>query len=123
MAGRSRVDPDDVAGFLPLTDLAFNVLVVLSGGRHHGYALLKELRTRSGRESLRTGTVYAALTRLERSGLVREVAPPEQAPAGDARRRFYDVTPLGLAVARAEADRLRAVLDEAGARGLLPHSR
>jgi len=30
-----------------------------------GYALIKELRSRIGRDGLRTGTVYAALARLE----------------------------------------------------------
>lgn len=100
----------DPSAFLPLTDLAFNVLVVLSGPPLHGYALLKELRERIGRDTLRTGTVYAALARLQDSGLVGEVEAPSGEASGDERRRFYQVTILGTEVARAEARRLREVL-------------
>ena len=108
----------DTASFLPLTDLAFNVLVVLSGTPLHGYALLRELRVRTGRGSLRTGTVYGALARLTESGLVREVdAPPGE--ADDERRRFYGVTALGTEVARAEARRLREVLHLASEKDLV----
>ena len=50
---------------LPLTDLAFNVLLALTDGDLHGYALIKELRGLEGRERLRTGTVYAALDKAD----------------------------------------------------------
>ena len=63
----------DPTTFLPLTDLAFNVVVALSGEPMHGYALIKELRGRTGRAGLRSGTVYAALARLTDDGLVEDL--------------------------------------------------
>ncbi len=102
---------------LPLTDLAFNVLVALTDDPLHGYALVKRLRELEGRGSLRTGTVYAALARLQEEGWVAETEPPE--PDEDARRRYYRITPAGLEVARAEAARLRDVLRRAELRDLL----
>ena len=106
--------------FLPLTDLAFNILVALCDQERHGYALIKELRTRTGRERLRTGTVYAALARLQDDGLVAEAG--ERAPSlhSDERRRYYCATPLGIAAARAEAARLTEVLGIAREKELTP---
>ena len=55
---------------LPLTVPVFHVLLSLVDQELHGYALIKELRRRTGRGSLRTGTVYAALVEPERRVLV-----------------------------------------------------
>lgn len=109
----------DVSRFLPLTDLAFNILVVLTDQDLHGYALLKELRRRTGREKLRTGTVYAALARLQDDGLVQE-ADVGSIEDEDRRRRYYRVTDLGRAAARSEANRLVEILDFARNKHLLP---
>ena len=47
------------------------VLAVLSTGPLHGYAVIEELKARSGGElDLPEGTVYPALHRLERKGLI-----------------------------------------------------
>lgn len=104
---------------LPLTDLAFNVLVALADGELHGYALIKELRNRTGRDKLRTGTVYAALARLQDDGLVQETRASGGSEGDDERRRYYTTTDLGLAAARAEAGRLSEVLGIARAKDLL----
>jgi len=93
---------------LPLTDLAFNILLALSDESLHGYALVKNLRELEGRESLRTGTVYAALARLQDDGWVEETQP--DADDSDSRRRYYRTTAVGLDMARAEASRLKRVL-------------
>jgi Fe2+ or Zn2+ uptake regulation protein len=48
------------------------LLAVLEPGPLHGYAVIERLRAGSGgRIDLPTGTVYPALHRLERAGLVR----------------------------------------------------
>jgi DNA-binding PadR family transcriptional regulator len=105
----------------PLTDLAFTVLVSLKDHPLHGYALLKELRARTGRERLRTGTVYAALARLQDDGLVEEApAPRDPSDGDDERRRYYRLTAGGLAAARAEAARLEGLLRLARDKDLLP---
>jgi DNA-binding PadR family transcriptional regulator len=110
----------DVRDLLPLTDLAFDVLLTLSGEELHGYALVKGLREHQGRSNLRTGTVYAALARLQGDGLVTEVPRPRDAESEDARRRYYRVTERGHAVARAEASRLQDLLERAVREKLLP---
>jgi PadR family transcriptional regulator, regulatory protein PadR len=68
------------------------LLACLEAGPLHGYAIMEALRTRSGgRFDLPTGTVYPALRRLERAGLIRGT----WSEAGGRQRRVYDLTPAG----------------------------
>ena len=51
------------------------------------------------------------------------IVEPRQRPArddDDERRRYYRITPLGTAVAKAEARRLEDLVNMARARGLAP---
>jgi len=63
------------------------VLTSLAGGDKHGYALIKDIEAFSG-ITLGPGTLYGALSRLEREGLV------EAQPAVD-RRLPYRITVEG----------------------------
>ncbi len=110
----------DVAELLPLTDLAFGVLLELKDDARHGYALIQQLRQRSGRAKLRTGTVYAALARLQDQGLVRESKGTRVGGDSDQRRRYFEITSRGLAAAKAEASRLSEILDIARQKDLIP---
>ena len=68
------------------------LLAVLEPEPRHGYAIMEALRTRSGGQvDLPTGTVYPALHRLERAGLVEAT----WSAAGGRRRRVYQLTPAG----------------------------
>jgi DNA-binding PadR family transcriptional regulator len=68
------------------------LLAVLEPGPRHGYAIMEALRVRSGGQvDLPTGTVYPALHRLERAGLVEA----SWSAAGGRRRRVYQLTPAG----------------------------
>lgn len=68
------------------------LLAVLDDGPQHGYAVIDTLRTRSdGAFDLPTGTVYPALHRLERTGLVRS----RWDTVGGRRRRTYELTLAG----------------------------
>ena len=68
------------------------LLAVLEPEPRHGYAIMEALRVRSGGQvNLPTGTVYPALHRLERAGLVRAT----WSAAGGRRRRVYQLTPAG----------------------------
>ncbi len=109
----------DVAALLPLTDLAFGVLLALKDDASHGYALIQQLRERSGRAKLRTGTVYAALARLQDQGLVRESKDERTDDRSGPRRRYFVITSRGLAAARAEASRLCEILDIARQKDLI----
>ena len=71
------------------------ILGMLRGGaRHHGYALVKGYRDRSGIE-VSTGNFYRELQRLVVDGLIRSADNP---PEADARRTPYEITPLGTTV-------------------------
>jgi PadR family transcriptional regulator, regulatory protein PadR len=68
------------------------LLATLEAGPLHGYAVMEALRAGSGgRVDLPTGTVYPALHRLERAGLVHSRWSTE----GGRRRRSYELTPAG----------------------------
>ena len=99
--------------FLPLPPVWFEILLALASGDLHGYAVMQEV-TRNGEANLHPGTLYRALARLLESGLIEELA--ERPIAGDdERRRYYRVTTLGRAVARAEGARLTRQLERARA--------
>ena len=113
---RIRTEP-----FLPLTTVAFEILLALADGEQHGYAIMREVAHRSGGAvTLHAGTLYRALARLLESGLIDEVdAPPAGRESDDERRRYYCLTARGIAVARAEAARLEQQVAAARARRLL----
>jgi DNA-binding PadR family transcriptional regulator len=95
------------------------VLLALKDDASHGYALIQQLRERGGRAKLRTGTVYAALARLQDQGLVRESKEDGSDGHSDSRRRYFVITAIGLAAARAEASRLSELLDIAREKDLI----
>jgi DNA-binding PadR family transcriptional regulator len=104
--------------FLPLTPVAFEILLALSDGERHGYSILQEVDTRSGGAvSLHAGTLYRALARLLESDLIEELDSPVR--DDDERRRYYRLTTRGIAVARAEVGRLEGQLAAARTRRLL----
>ncbi|HZQ98277.1 MAG TPA: helix-turn-helix transcriptional regulator [Chloroflexota bacterium] len=82
---------------------ALLVLVSLSDGPKHGYAIMEDAEAIAG-VRLGPGTLYGALSRLDRLGLI-EPLPPEE------RRRPYRLSDAGLAVLRAELDALRRIAD------------
>ena len=102
---------------LPLPPHLFEVLLALVEGPQHGYALISEIERRTGgRVALGTSSLYAAVHRLRRSGLVED-APSSEASAG-APRRAYGLTPRGRRVLKLEALRLQDAAERAR-RGVL----
>lgn len=113
---RTHRDPLEV---LPLSPPVYHVLLALGDSTGHGYSIMQTFETLTeGRERLLPGTLYATLARMVETGLIEEVPPPD--PSVDARRRYYRVTDWGQAVARAEAERMRLLLDVASLRGMVP---
>jgi DNA-binding PadR family transcriptional regulator len=91
--------------YLPLTPPGFQVLLALADGDKHGYAILKEVETRTaGKVRLSTGTLYAIIRRLVTDGLIEEVA--SRVHDDDERRRYYRLADFGRKVAVAEAERM-----------------
>jgi DNA-binding PadR family transcriptional regulator len=75
------------------------LLATLEAGPRHGYAIIEALRERSdGSIDLPTGTVYPALHRLERTGLITSQWSLESGRS----RRTYELTAAGRAALGAE---------------------
>jgi DNA-binding PadR family transcriptional regulator len=97
------MEPTD---FLPLPQAQYHVLVALTAGELHGYAIMQAVEASSGGVvQMGPATLYGTLKRLVDAGLVEETA---QRPAvgDDQRRRYYQLTNLGRDACIAESDRL-----------------
>ena len=66
---------------------AILILVSLSDGPKHGYAIMADVEQGTGRP-MGPGTLYAALARLEERGLIEALEPVD-------RRRPYRLTAVG----------------------------
>jgi len=92
---------------LPLAPHDFEILLSLSRGALHGYAAIADIRERTaGDIVLGTSTLYAAIRRLRRGGLIDEDGDRRAASNGPP-RRYWRITTLGSEVVRLEAERLR----------------
>jgi DNA-binding PadR family transcriptional regulator len=79
----------------PKGQLDLLLLAVLRSGPAHGYAVISALRDQSGGAfDLPEGTVYPALHKLERQGVV---ASRWTEGSGRRRRRVYELTGTGVA--------------------------
>jgi DNA-binding PadR family transcriptional regulator len=101
---------------LPLTEPTLLILLCLSPGPKHGYAIMKEVESLSdGRVHLSTGTLYGALKRLLDEGWIVRVDDPE--PNGtDRERKAYILTDQGRHLLKAEVDRLHKLVSMAKVR-------
>jgi DNA-binding PadR family transcriptional regulator len=118
---RTEFDEDDPESFLPLPRDTFHILVSLADRERHGYSVMQDVAERtSGALRLSPSSLYAAIKRLLNQGLIAELAERPDPENDDERRRYYELTPLGRRVAKAEARRLERLLADARSTGLLP---
>lgn len=116
---KARIDPESL---LPLTPVAFEILLSLAHEDRHGYHIMQAVEARTGgRITLHAGTLYRALARLLDVGLIVELEERPQADT-DERRRYYRLTKLGRDVAQAEAARLESQVRAASAAQLFRRS-
>ncbi|MGC4051527.1 MAG: PadR family transcriptional regulator [Paludibaculum sp.] len=107
----------DPAEFLPLSPLAFHILLCLGPGERHGYALKREIVARTeGRLNPGAGSLYGTIQKLVEQGLIEESGERPDPHLDDERRRYFRLSDLGLAVAQAEAARMRALVELSAAR-------
>jgi DNA-binding PadR family transcriptional regulator len=76
------------------------ILVSLSDGPKHGYAIMTDVDEGTGRP-LGPGTLYAALARLEERGLIEALEPVD-------RRRPYRLTGVGATILKEQLANLEA---------------
>jgi DNA-binding PadR family transcriptional regulator len=105
---------------LPLTAPVFHILVALSEGERHGYAIMQDVAWQtSDALQLGPGTLYGCLKRMLAAGLVEESDERPDPVLDDSRRRYYRMTELGRRAVRAEAERLENAVTAARSRRLL----
>src|SRR5262245_60243489 len=102
-----------------VTPAIFQILLALVPGKAHGYGIMQDVARLSGGEMrLGPGTLYRSIQRMLVDELIEELAIALHDETDDDRRRYYGLTPKGLAVAKREAQRLTRLADVARKRGL-----
>lgn len=105
-----RPKPPDA--FLPLTPVAFEILIAVAEEERHGYDIMVSIEERTdGRVSPNPGTLYRAIDRLVRGGLLN-TAERRVASRGESRKHFR-LSRLGRRVMEAELERLADQLSAA----------
>jgi PadR family transcriptional regulator PadR len=88
---------------------SFFVLASLLDSRRHGYGIVQHVRVVSeGQVTLTTGTLYGALDRLRRDGLI---ADDGDEVVDGRNRRYYRLTSAGARAVQEEAARMRRAAD------------
>ena len=99
---------------IPLSRAMFHILLSLGEGERHGYALKREILTRTnGKLKLGPGVLYGSVNKMLELGLIEESPERPDPHLDDERRRYYRITSFGKQVARAEASRMRGLADMA----------
>ena len=111
------IDPKDSQ---PLPRAEFQILLALLDRPRHGHGIrLHVADSTDGAVEIGPGTLYMAIQRMLKSGLVEETDEHPDDDVDDERRRYYRITDRGHEVARAEAERLMKLLDLAVAKDLV----
>ena len=114
------MSPPEIDTLLPLPPAAFHILIALVREDRHGYAIMQDVEARTNGElRLSAGTLYRTIQRLLEQGLIRETRDRPAPELDDERRRYYRITALGEAAARAEARRMTDLVRMARAEGLV----
>ncbi len=104
----------DVADLLPLKPALYLILLALTEGDLHGYALKKDIfRRTDGRVKLGAGTLYRSIRQLVDLGLIEESDQRPDPALDDERRSYFRLTRLGRQAAHAETERLAELVRSA----------
>lgn len=107
----ARTPARDPGELLPLSPLHFHILIALTEGERHGYAIKKSIVDSSaGTLKPGAGSLYNAIKGLLAESVIEEAGERPDPHLDDERRRYYRITQYGQEVARAEVDRLGALL-------------
>ncbi len=96
----------NLADFGRFSDPALLILSSLADRPRHGYGMMTDIQAMTG-VRLGPGTLYGALARLEKSGLIKALPPKD-------RRRPYQLTTKGASALRQQL----ALLQRVAATGL-----
>ncbi len=111
----------EVDHLLPLSLPIFHMLLALTEGERHGYALKRAILQRTvGKVNLGSGALYGSINKMLEAGIVEESDERPDPHLDDQRRRYYRITTLGRQVVEAEAIRLRDLVRLAESHLALP---
>lgn len=97
---------------LPLSVPVFQILLSLADQDRHGYGIIGDIKRRSRDEVvLSTSTLYGAIKRMMRDGLVERSDMRPDPELDDERRRYYRITDFGFEVASCEAERINRLAE------------
>ena len=102
-------DRERLDRFLPMKPLVFDILMALSDGKSHGWALVRDVQQREGGAKILPANFYRTLRMLKEEGLIED-APADSNEDANERRQYFRLTTLGTRVARAEALRIKALI-------------
>ena len=106
---------------LPLQPATFHILLAVADEDRHGYGIIGDIEQRTGGQlRLSAGTLYRSIQRMVEQDLIVETDERPAPEFDDERRRYYRITPFGRRVAKAEAQRLSSLVEQARAMGLMP---
>lgn len=103
-------DPRDL---LPLTPVVLHILLALTDGERHGYAIAQEVEASTDAQiRMGPGTLYGSIQRMLAASLIEEVPAERRATneRTDERRRYYRMTTLGRRTLDLEVHRLASVV-------------
>jgi DNA-binding PadR family transcriptional regulator len=109
----------EVQRLIPLTPAVFYVMLALSPGPKHGYAIMQETTTLSdGGFRMGPATLYSTIKRLVALDLINETTEgaSSDGSGADARRRYYELTGAGRQLLELEVKRMSSVVKMANAR-------
>jgi DNA-binding PadR family transcriptional regulator len=94
-----------------MSAISYHILLALAGKDRHGYLIRKAVEEQTdGAVRLGTGTLYAAIRRLEDTGWIEESPWRPDQDLDDQRRRYYRLTRAGRTALLAETERMRATV-------------
>jgi DNA-binding PadR family transcriptional regulator len=103
-----------------LSRSAFLILLALTDQPRHGLGIVEEVEERTrGDVRLGPGTLYTMLKRLLTDGHIKETNRAPDPNDDDPRRRYYRITPRGLAAVRHEAEHMRKLVAVAASKNVL----
>jgi DNA-binding PadR family transcriptional regulator len=111
------------ASFQPLTPAVYHILLALSDGEKHGYAIMKDVEAQTaGRVKMGPGTLYGSVKRMIAANLIEEAAERPDPELDDERRRYYRLSGLGRSVVAAETQRLSQAVKVARQKHVIVYS-
>ena len=92
---------------VPLPVAQLHILLALATGDKHGYAIMREVEILTEETvTMGPGTLYGAVKKMLKTGLVEESDERPDPEMDDQRRRYYRISGLGERVLEAEVNRM-----------------